>query len=246
MTALVVLPGLDGTASLLSAFADAALPHFSSVRVISYPGDQVLGYPELEVLARSKLPVDAPFVLVGESFSGPVALSIAANPPHGLVGLVLSTSFSRHPVPLLGPFAALAGFAPARRLPDALLSWLLLGEWATPELLRSLQSALESLSPKVLRARAAGALGVDCSANLASIALPVLYLRASCDRLISAAAGNRILAAIPHASLVEIPGPHLLLQAAPQASASAIAMFSADAVGRPLARTALRPARDNA
>src|SRR5688572_4533538 len=107
MTALFLLPGLDGTATLHSAFAAAVSHAFDSVTVVSYPTDQALGYSALESLARAALPPVAPFVLLGESFSGPIALSIAADPPPNLVGLVLSTTFARSPVPI---FSALASF----------------------------------------------------------------------------------------------------------------------------------------
>lgn len=227
MAALVVLPGLDGTASLLTAFATAARPHFSSVRVVSYPRDRVLTYSALEELSRGELPSDTPFMLLGESFSGPIALAIAANPPPGLVGLVLSTTFSRSPVPYLSPFAPMAAFAPVRGLPPSLLSWLLLGRWATPELVSSLQSALASVSPSVLRSRAAVALRADASESLGNVSVPVLYLRATGDRLLAPATGDRIVAAIPQASLVNVAGPHLLLQAAPESSAAAVVAFSA-------------------
>jgi pimeloyl-[acyl-carrier protein] methyl ester esterase len=129
---LVVLPGLDGAATLLSEFKSAALASFSSVTAISYPLDKALNYAELESIARSALPKDKPFVLLGESFSGPIALSIAVNPPPGLVGLVLCATFAKNPVALLKPFASLAQFAPVRTLPIFILSWLLLGSWATP------------------------------------------------------------------------------------------------------------------
>lgn len=223
MTTLVVLPGLDGTATLLSAFADAARSHFSDVQIIAYPPDRPLGYLELEAFVRARLPTEGTFVLLGESFSGPVALSIAGNPPAGHVGLVLSTSFSKGPIPLLAPLAPFAPLAPVRRLPTALLSWLLLGQWSTPELRAALASALAQVAPSVLRSRAASALRADASASLGAISIPVLYLRATRDRLLPANTVDRITAAIPHASVVDIPGPHLLLQAEPERVASVIA-----------------------
>src|SRR5437868_6070775 len=221
MTALVVLPGLDGTAEMLSAFADAARTHFSNVQVISYPPDEALGYRHLEELVRAKLPTDGAFVLLGESFSGPIAISIAGNPPVGLVGLVLSTTFAKAPIPLLTPLAAFAGLAPVRRLPMAFLSWFLLGRWSTPKLQSSLGSALAQVSPSVLRARAAAALRADASASVGAISVPVLYLRATQDRLLPAKTTEQITAAIPQASVIEIPGPHLLLQTAPERAARA-------------------------
>ena len=226
MIALVVLPGLDGTATLLSEFKSASMASFSSVTTAAYPLDTALNYAELESIARNALPKDKPFVLLGESFSGPIALSIAANPPPGLVGLVLSATFAKNPVALLKPFAALTRFAPVRALPVSILSWFLLGGWATPKLKTALRAALYSVAPAVLRTRAAESLRVDVTSCLSRISVPVLYLRATHDRLIFSGSGKRILTAIPHAKHISIAGPHLLLQAAPVACAQAVADFA--------------------
>lgn len=222
MTALVILPGLDGTSALLDAFAVEARRYFAQVTVAAYPSDRTASYAELGQLARQSLPQQR-FVLLGESFSGPIALSLAAQRPSGLAGLVLSTTFARNPVPALAPFAALTRFAPAHRLPTAALRWWLLGRWATPTLETQLARTLRGIAPAVLRDRAASALRVDVSPRLADIAVPTLYLRASHDRLMHRTAGATILAGIAGARCIELPGPHLLLQTAPSASARAIA-----------------------
>jgi len=226
MTALVVLPGLDGTATLHTEFVASVSPAFDSVTVVPYPLDKALGYVALEALVRARLPPTLPFVLLGESFSGPIALSIAADPPPNLVGLVLSTTFAKSPVPLPSPLAALTRIAPVRALPPSFLSWLLFGRWATPQLEASLQSALLAVSPTVLRFRAGAAIQANVSARLASISVPVLYLRATHDRLLSGAAGRHILSALPQCTTADIAGPHLLLQVAPIDCARAVSTFS--------------------
>jgi len=223
MTALVVLPGLDGTTDLLAAFTTEAQRFFAQVSVVAYPTERSASYAALERLARQALAPHRRFVLLGESFSGPIALSIAARPPPGLAGLVLSTTFARNPVPVLAPLAALIRFAPVRQLPRAALRWSLLGRWATPELEAQLAQALGRIAPQVLRDRAASALRVDVATDLVSIQTPTLYLRASHDRLMHRSAGDLIMARIPGARRVDLPGPHLLLQTAPAASARAIA-----------------------
>jgi hypothetical protein len=53
------------------------------------------------------------FVLVGESFSGPLASRTAANPAPGLVGFVLSTTFTRAPLPADGSAGAVRSSPPA-------------------------------------------------------------------------------------------------------------------------------------
>lgn len=227
MTALVILPGLDGTGTQHAPFIDALGDVPGAVTVVRYPRDQALDYKGLEALARAALPVDVPFVLLGESFSGPIAISIAADPPPNMRGLVLSTTFARAPVPVLSPFAAWLPPVSARRVPMNLLSWLLLGRWATPDVTAALRCALSSVPSATLRHRAALTLAVDVSPLLQRITLPVLYLRARGDRLIRPAAGREITAAIRGASLLQIEGPHLLLQACPQQSAQAVAAFLA-------------------
>ncbi|QDH68785.1 alpha/beta fold hydrolase [Marilutibacter alkalisoli] len=226
MTALVVLPGLDGTATLHSAFCAAANFTFDTIKVVPYPPDHPLGYAELETLARAELP-STPFVLLGESFSGPIALSVATDPPPGLIGIVLSTTFARPAIPALSPFAPLVRFMPARAAPIALLSWWLLGQWTTPALRSSLKNALDSAASSVLAFRAAAALRPP-AVNLAAISAPTLYLRATGDRLLAASAGEHIRSSIPQSRLVDIAGPHLLLQAAPGPCAHAIGDFVQD------------------
>lgn len=224
MTALVVLPGLDGTATLHSAFVSEVRAAFDSVSVVPYPPNQPLGYVALEALVRTALP-SVPFVLLGESFSGPIALSIAANPPSNLVGLVLSTTFATSPNPLFSTLTPLMRLAPVRALPLPLLSWWLLGRWATPQLEAALQSALLQVAPTVLRSRAAAALRANVLGQCSAISVPVLNLRATSDRLLSRRASQQLVAALPRCEGVDIAGPHLLLQAAPQACARAVGKF---------------------
>lgn len=226
MTILVVLPGLDGTATMHAEFVGALRSLFDAVSLIAYPQNRVMNYAELEVLVRAALPASIPFVLLGESFSGPIAISIAAQPPGGLVGLILSTSFARAPVRLLSAFAPLVRFAPVRSIPQALLWWWLLGRWATPPLKVALRAALDSVESSVLRARAAAAVRVDVTTVLAEISMPTLLLRATEDRLLSRAASMEILSAVRHAEIVDIAGPHLLLQANPLVCAQAVIAFA--------------------
>lgn len=227
MTALVVLPGLDGTATLHDAFAKSAQSGFESVAIIPYPADQALGYAEIEALVRPLLPVDEPFVLLGESFSGPIAISIAASPPPNLKGLVLSTTFAKSPLALPAFLAALTRIAPVRAVPPLLLSWSLLGRWSTSETMGSLRHALLSVSPDVLRHRAASALRADVTSRLGEVLVPVLVLRATEDRLLSRKCSDHMASAVTHGTVVDVVGPHLLLQTVPVDCARAISDFVA-------------------
>jgi len=225
MAEVLILPGLDGTARLLEGFCG----HLHTLGVpacaIAYPTDCLMGYRDLEQLVRAKLPASSPFVLLGESFSGPVAIQIAANPPAGLKGLVLSTTFACAPVFGLSQLAALVRFAPARP-PMGLLSWALLGRWATPDLQASLTEALRLVRPEVLRARAEAALRVDVSDLVSSVRVPALQIVALHDRLLTPSAARLLTTSLPASTTVGIPGPHLLLQACAEQCAQEVATFA--------------------
>src|SRR5207249_6130409 len=80
MATIILLPGMDGSGSLFEDFI-ASLPPDVEAMVVKYPPDRALDYAELEALARAALPIQGSFLLVGESFSGPVAVALAASSP---------------------------------------------------------------------------------------------------------------------------------------------------------------------
>jgi pimeloyl-ACP methyl ester carboxylesterase len=220
---LVLLPGLDGTGRLLRNFRDAIGAHTTTI-LVSYPTVRMLDYAALEAFVRSRLPRRKPFVLLAESFSGPIAIGIAANRPAGLRGLILACSFARNPIPMLAPLGPLIRLLPIRWAPVGLLAWPTLGRYATPTLRSELADALRRVSPSVIRKRLRLVVDVDVSPLLDRVAVPILYLRASEDRLVPRS-GSYALAAMPHVRFVEVEGPHFLLQANPSAAAAHVQEF---------------------
>lgn len=225
MPTLVVLPGMDGTGLLLRDFVSAMGTEFR-VKVLSYPLAEPLGYAELESRLLAELPTTDFFFLLGESFGGPLAVALAAKRPVGLLGLVLCASFVRYPISALRAFALLARLAPIRAAPLFALSWLMLGNWSTPALRTNLAGSLAVVSSAAMRARLESALRVDVSELLKTIDVPLLYLRAANDRIVPKSAGDWIISQSPRANLLEIMGPHLLLQASPEASAQIVRRFA--------------------
>lgn len=88
----LLLPGLDGTGRLFDGFVRHT-PEHASCTLADYPVDHELFYPECAGLVVSEFLPDGQFVIVAESFSGPVAVLVAANRPKGLVGVVLCNTF---------------------------------------------------------------------------------------------------------------------------------------------------------
>lgn len=228
MTTLVLLPGMDGTGELFAPFT-AALGRRFKVRVVGYPQDQALEYPALEKLVRAALPTDEDYVLLAESFSGPVAISIAAAHPRHLKGLVLCATFVRNPRPLTAPLRLMLNHLPLNAIPAHLSTPVLLGHFATDELTAALRHTLAPLSNAVLRARLHAVLVVDVSAKMERVKVPVLYVRATHDRVVPHSASTHIALLCPHAQFVELDAPHFVLQAAPKEAAEAVTKFVREA-----------------
>lgn len=100
MTSIVLLPGLDGTGELFAPLVAAWGDRFRT-QVVSYPRAERLGYAALADRVRALLPLHEDYVLLAESFSGPLGVMLAAERPQRLRGLVLCATFARSPLPLL-------------------------------------------------------------------------------------------------------------------------------------------------
>ena len=221
---LVLLPGLDGTGKLFVEFLKA-LDLGSSAQVVSYPPDIPLGYDELEPLVRAALPTRGRFVILGESFSGPLAIRIAAHPPPALVGLILCVTFASNPYPHLAWARGLAALLPLKSLPRWLRAPLMWGSASPSKAPRQSERAMAGVDAAVIRRRIAALLSVDETAALAKISVPTLVLCATGDRVISKAASMRLMHGIRHAQRLDIDGPHLLLKTRPKECAAAVLNF---------------------
>ena len=224
---LVLLPGMDGTGDLFEPLIQA-IGAQAVLDVARYPTQRPLSYDELEDLVRPQLPA-GPFVLLGESFSGPLAVSLAAARPPGLLGVVLCCSFVRNPRPALTAFAGLLSAWPLRRmsvmpmLPPA--RHLLLGRFGTPQLAQLLAGALGKVSPAVMVHRAQQVLRIHVADKLRTLRVPVLYLQAAQDRVVPTTAARFVQQVLPATRVVRLEGPHCLLQASPAEAATALLSF---------------------
>lgn len=224
MTTLVLLPGMDGTGALFARFVSASGNDFRSI-IVSYPTHQPLGYEALAEFARTCLPENEPFILLGESFSGPVAISLAAARPPGLKALVLCCSFDRNPLPFFHRLARFVDLLPISSNLIRMAAPLLFGRWSSASLNAELRQALTEVSPDILRARLRAVLKADMSNDLRRVDVPILYLRATHDRVVPSVALSRILTVVPSVKVTSVLGPHLLLQTAPSESAEALRSF---------------------
>src|SRR5580698_6226929 len=129
---VVLLPGMDGTGELFTPLLKILRPSLDAT-VVRYP-DEPLGYSALQEIAAEALPRDRRFIVVGESFSGPIAVALASASPPGLSGFILCASFVRPPRRFAGTLAGLLGILPRTRIPDAIAAHYMMGRFATLEL----------------------------------------------------------------------------------------------------------------
>jgi pimeloyl-ACP methyl ester carboxylesterase len=221
---LCLLPGLDGTGHLYRNLVRCLDADFE-VRTLAYDSRRFDGYSPLADALAPQLPRDRDFVLIAESFAGPLAAELAGRCPQGLRALVLAASFVSSPLPASRLLAGVLERLPATLPPGLLLERMLAGRGAGGELRAELQAVLRTIPTEVLRRRALAALRSDAGKALASLQVPVLYLQGTRDRLIGRRAGNQVLRLARDAELRRIDAPHFLFQVSADAAVAAIAGF---------------------
>lgn len=204
---VLVLPGLDGGASLSTAYRAALAEQAIDAHAIEYGADA--RYDALLAKVRSAV-AGPPCWVVAESFSGPIAIRLAAEPPDALRGVLLVATFARAPAPrLLRAFAEPMsragpppGFAIRRLMIDAD------GDS------RPVAEAIRAANPTAMAERVRQVLAVHEREPLARPRVPVHIVRASHDRLV--AARRCASAERPDLPCTVVEGPHLLLHTRPR------------------------------
>lgn len=208
---VVLLPGLDGTGKLFEPFI-ALCPGGFRVSSIAYPPDRPASVGDLVELVKAALPYGS-WLLLAESFSGVVAIQVAASKPPGLLGVVLvatAAKWSRLGWLRFVPLATLFELRP----PTSLLKWLLLGD-APTALISAARKAVASVAPSVLASRLRELAVIDARPLLAEVTVPVLYLQAKQDRLARRAELRSVQCSGAQVDVRVVDGPHFLVQSAP-------------------------------
>lgn len=218
---ILLLPGLDGTGRLFAPLVDSAPPGFSP-RPIRYPAT-ISSYQALAPIVRAQQP-EGPWICVAESFSGPLAVQLAAARPPGLQAVVLvatAARWSRHQWLRFTP-PAIFWPLPGR---SVVVRSLLLGWSAPPGLVRAWKEAVAEVAPGILAARLRAFARADVTEALRQVDVPILYIQAGADRLMRNPERESVLRARPDIESCRIDGPHFLLQTRPEASWEEIRRF---------------------
>jgi pimeloyl-ACP methyl ester carboxylesterase len=222
MQEIVLLPGLDGTGDLFERIASHLAGEFT-VTIVRYPNDPSLGYAGYAELARKAIGAREVFLL-GESFSGPVAIRVATQLGPQIKGLVLAATFVKSPWPgwLLQRASRVDPEMTPRKLRDALL----MGPYGDKELAEKVDAIVRALSRPVRAARLRAIAQVDVRQDFAMLGCPILALHGRADWLVPMIAMQNVICRKAGARMIVFPAAHMLLQTCAADSAAAIIAFA--------------------
>jgi pimeloyl-ACP methyl ester carboxylesterase len=205
----------------------AALPASIKPIVVDYPGNEPLDYDQLLPRIMNILPKSEPFMILGESFSGPLAVFAATQRPTGLAGVILCATFVTAPRRFIGPAVPyLSRPAIYHLYPFFQRLKARLGGYGTPELLELLAGTHHVVQPHVIAARVRTVFAVDAAAALKSIDLPMLYIQAAKDGVVPSRNVRVVQQIKPAIKIATIDTTHMVLQRKPADSAAAILEFA--------------------
>jgi pimeloyl-[acyl-carrier protein] methyl ester esterase len=223
---IVLLPGLDGTGALFADFV-AALPPTVAATVIDYPKQEFYSYAELLELVRGSVADLESYVVLGESFSSPLAVHLAATRPKNLAGLIICAGFVSNPFPHAKFLMRILARPFLFRLPtpDFIHKYFVTGWSAPAAFIERIHTNLRLVSPEVLAGRVHEILNCDAREDMVRTTAPTMYLQGEYDRLIRRRCFEEIQQLQPRVRLASVAAPHLVLQMKPRESVEAILKF---------------------
>ena len=216
---------MPGTDALFKPLMDELEDHFD-IDAVSYPTDKPLGYEPLLNIVTSRISKEKQFFILGESFSGPLAVMAALKCPENVLGIILAASFVTSPMPRW--INRLKRFARGRILdvrPRSFINDSLMGKDCPENTRRWIHATMPRLGREVISARVQAVLGVNVREDLKSCQVPVLYIAGSRDWLIGKKCIDAIWLCRPDVEIKVLNGCHMILQSNPREAAEVIVEF---------------------
>jgi len=205
-----MLPGLHGTTRLFDAFV-AMAPPWARCRPLSLPRE---GPQDFDSLARAFEPQVRPlegFVLIAESYSGPVAARISALLGSKLALLVLCNPLTASA--FLFPPRLAASLASATWVPAWTAALLMTG--GDRALARAMLRQVRALPRQTLIDRISIAQRTSPADIVTHVSSPLLSILGTRDLLVRASSSRDSIGRIPYSTVVELDAPHLVIQSHP-------------------------------
>ncbi len=219
---IVLLPGLDGTGELFNPLIEC-LADFS-IQIIVLPVGVQQDYAFLVKVITPQLPAED-FILIAESFSGPIAAMLAHENIQALKAMVFIATFLSPPAK---PLLTLSQFLPVKLLlsmPGShfFMKYFLFGAIVDKKKLILFDKVIKALPAKLIKQRLK--ILSDLCFNYEINSLPAIYLQAGDDRLVAEDKYSEFAGYFQNISRIIVPGPHFLAQTQPKKCAKAIQKF---------------------
>ncbi len=221
---LVFMPGLDGTGISFEPLSKFLSKNISAT-IVRYPTDKLLSFEEIVLCAHDQMKGEQDIVLA-ESFSGPVAISLIASCRLKAKGLILCATFAKAPRRTFLKMLCWLPLELGLKLPfQRVLLSLILGDRKAIDTLFPIWQRLKTSVPaRVLAHRIRLLSLIDVRHLLPELTIPCWYIQATEDTLLPSSVLD-FVQAIPHLVVRKLTGPHFILQTEPEASAAIINEF---------------------
>jgi pimeloyl-[acyl-carrier protein] methyl ester esterase len=173
---------------------------------------------ELETYVVQQIPREQPVTVIAESFSGPIALALAARSDVNVTAVLLVCSFAGRPLGWLGSLIARLPLQSILRflIPRWMIRRCLVGRDASDELVLLMRAAISKVEPEVLASRLRMALTDRYCLGPVQCRTRVIAVFSTRDCLVGHSALQSIRRACHTAELRQIDSPHFALQATPE------------------------------
>jgi pimeloyl-ACP methyl ester carboxylesterase len=218
------LPGLDGTDVFFRPLL-AALPAWITPRAVCFPPSGANEYPDLLALVRKALAETPTCHVLGWSFSGPLALMLAAAEPDKVQGVILASSFVRSPRSIYTQlrWAAVTPTIWAIRACRRIPVWL--SRSPSDRLRQDKAETWRRVRARMVAARIRALIRVDARESLRQCSRPVLCLAGRDDRIVPGNNVDEMVCVQPSIRVRTIEGKHFAIYTNPVATAVAITDF---------------------
>lgn len=183
-------------------------------------------YSELCYSLKDELP-NTPYVLLGESFGGPLAMMLSRHADENLKGIIFCASFVKNPQVLAEKL--IRPFLKPKHLQKKTPAWhiktMLTNGVTDNALIHNIQMATAELSREVYFYRLREIADVDVTDILECCELPILYMRATRDRMVYESSMKLVEKHAKTLTVEKFDAPHMLLQTLPKQAANSIRTF---------------------